>query len=283
MRIIEADLTVTGADGSPRARPLPADHHPAGPPPLPRRRAGPALPRAVGDRVGLPGAAAHHAQRARPALAGPGRAGAGDLGAADRLPAAAHGHGRPRWRPDPAPTPTGPASPPPLQAARDQLTAARGICPDPDARPTCSASSAGPSWPPCCPLAGPATAPARSNAPPPATCNRDDGRPAPTTITAIDISLHTPPPLNPARSFDPAEPSVPRTPATNPPAPRHRDDEHRPARLEREELAEQSADPPQHAHPTRRMGPSGFLTRTRAGTYALDHHRRPTTLRRFPG
>ena len=35
------------------------------------------------------------------------------MGAADPLPAAAHGHGRPRWKPGLAPIPTGPASPPP--------------------------------------------------------------------------------------------------------------------------------------------------------------------------
>jgi hypothetical protein len=54
-----------------------------------------------------------------------------------------------------------------LEAARDQLTAAAGICPaTPPARP---ASSAAPSWPRCCPPGALATAPASSNVPPPAT------------------------------------------------------------------------------------------------------------------
>ena len=41
-------LTVTGADGSRRPGRLPADHHADGPPPVPGRRGGPALSRAVG-------------------------------------------------------------------------------------------------------------------------------------------------------------------------------------------------------------------------------------------
>ena len=54
-----------------------------------------------------------------------------------------------------------------LEAAKDQLTAARASART--ARPTCPAPSAAPSWPPCCPPAAPGTAPARSNAPPPGT------------------------------------------------------------------------------------------------------------------
>ena len=68
VRIIEADVAMTGADGSRVARPLPADHHADRPPPLPGRRPGPALPRAVGDRIRLPRPAAHPAGRPRPAL-----------------------------------------------------------------------------------------------------------------------------------------------------------------------------------------------------------------------
>jgi hypothetical protein len=64
-----------------------------------------------------------------------------------------------------------------LEAARDQLTAAQGVCPA--GPPTCPASSAGPSWPLCCPAVGPATAPARSNAPPPATSPATTAAPAP--------------------------------------------------------------------------------------------------------
>ena len=68
VRIIEADVTVTGADGSRVRGQLPADHHADGPPPVPGRRGGPALPRAVGDRVGVFRAAAHPARGPRAAL-----------------------------------------------------------------------------------------------------------------------------------------------------------------------------------------------------------------------
>ena len=51
VRIIEADVTMTGADGSRVRGPLPADHHPDRPPPLPGRGPGPALPRALGCDV----------------------------------------------------------------------------------------------------------------------------------------------------------------------------------------------------------------------------------------
>ena len=44
VRVIEASVTVTGADGSRVRRRLPADHHADGPPPVPGRRRGPALP-----------------------------------------------------------------------------------------------------------------------------------------------------------------------------------------------------------------------------------------------
>jgi hypothetical protein len=54
-----------------------------------------------------------------------------------------------------------------LEAARDQLTAARGVCLR--TRLTWPASSAARSWTPRCQTAAPGSAPARSNAPPPAT------------------------------------------------------------------------------------------------------------------
>jgi len=53
-----------------------------------------------------------------------------------------------------------------LQAARDQVTAARGVTDSAD--PAVPAGSAVPSWLTCCPCAVRVTAPARSNAPPPA-------------------------------------------------------------------------------------------------------------------
>jgi hypothetical protein len=64
-----------------------------------------------------------------------------------------------------------------LEAAREELTAARGICPDGPA--DLPGSSAGRSWPRCCPPAGRASAPARSNVPPPATSTATTAGPAP--------------------------------------------------------------------------------------------------------
>jgi hypothetical protein len=84
---------------------------------------------------------------------------------------------RPGTDPDPAsPVPCKPpgwSSPPPAESA-------------PAARPTWSAPSAGPCWIPCCPTVGPATAPARSNAPRRATSTVTTGAPAarPTSPTS---------------------------------------------------------------------------------------------------
>ena len=65
-----------------------------------------------------------------------------------------------------APTRTGPASPPRWKLRRMSSPPPKGSART--ARPTCPARSAGPCWPRCCPPAC-ATAPARSNAPPPGT------------------------------------------------------------------------------------------------------------------
>jgi hypothetical protein len=69
----------------------------------------------------------------------------------------------PPWRPARAPTQTGQASPPlcrpPATSSPPPAASA------PTAPLTCSVSSDAPCWPPCCPHAGPDTAPARSNAP----------------------------------------------------------------------------------------------------------------------
>ena len=78
-----------------------------------------------------------------------------------------------------------------MKAAREELTAARGICPDGPA--TCPAPSAGPSWPPCCPPA-PRYSARKVKCATSRYLNRDDGRPAhPTSITAFDIAVCTPP------------------------------------------------------------------------------------------
>ena len=263
VRIIEADLTVTGADGSRVARALPAGHHPARPPPVPGRGADPPLPRALGDRVRLPGAAAHPARRARPALGRPARPGAGDLGPAHPLPAAAHGHGHrggdpPRHQPRPGQLHHRPARPP----ARNSPQPA-AICPDgpadllgvigravlatllPARRPRYSARKV-------------KCATSRY-------LNRDDGRPATsTTITAIDIAVHTPPlDLTPRTRRAPAQPRGPR-----PPTRRHRvialNSDPRRAWTGRE-LAEQLQVPRQHAHPARRMDPARLPRPHRSG------------------
>ena len=85
-----------------------------------------------------------------------------------------------------------------MEAAKDQLTAAQGSART--ARPTCPARSAGPSWPRCCPPAAPGSAPARSNAPPPGTS------------TATTAARPIPPPSPRSTS-----PSAPR-PSTSSPA-----------------------------------------------------------------
>lgn len=88
-----------------------------------------------------------------------------------------------------APTRTGPASPLPWrQRARSSPQPGEAA---PAAPLTCPASSAGPSWRPCCPHAGSASAPARSNARLSRYLNRDDGRPQ--AVTAIDSTVRTPP------------------------------------------------------------------------------------------
>ena len=91
---------------------LSAGHHPAGPAPPSRPRADRALPRTLGTRDRLPGAAAHPRRRPRAAFDRPGRTRTGNVGAADRLPSTAAGHGHRSRIPAPAPTPTAPASPP---------------------------------------------------------------------------------------------------------------------------------------------------------------------------
>ena len=79
-----------------------------------------------------------------------------------------------------------------LQAARDQLTAARGVHPDDPADLPGVIGRAVLAT--LLPARRPATAPARSRTPPPATSTATTADPAAsTTITAIEITLHTPP------------------------------------------------------------------------------------------
>ncbi|MGH3407204.1 MAG: IS4 family transposase, partial [Streptosporangiaceae bacterium] len=108
-----------------------------------------------------------------------------------------------------------------MEAARDQLTAARGVCPD------------GPADLPgvigravlatLLPARRPRYSARKVKCATSRYLNRDDGRPAtPTAITAIDITIHTPPlDLNPGRTHrDRSTPRTPRPP--EPPTRRHR-------------------------------------------------------------
>jgi hypothetical protein len=155
---------------------------------------------------------------------------------------------------DPDPDPDRASFTAALETARDQLTAARGICPD--GPPTCPAPSAAPSWPPCCPPAAPVTAPARSSAAPPAT----------STVTTAGPRVHRRhrgrhrhphPARGPGRQGPPRPRRHASAPAANPQAPHHGDHEHRaPPCLERRRTRQ--PDPgqaPQSPDPARRMDP----------------------------
>jgi hypothetical protein len=106
VRIVEAEIAMTGADGtriadSYRLITTLTDHNA-----YPAEALVPPLPRAAGDRVRLPGLAAYPAGRPGAALGRPARRRAGTAVSADPLPAAADGHGRrggdPGWhRPGP--------------------------------------------------------------------------------------------------------------------------------------------------------------------------------------
>ena len=207
----------------PGLRPLPADHHPAGPRPPSGGRAGQALPRTLGDRDRLPGAAAHHPRRTRAALPGPARARAGDLGPAHPLPAAPDGHGHrgrdtTRHQPRPGQLHHRPAGRPRPAHRRRRDPPTDG----PHRPPTCSVSSVGPSWPPCCHPADPAGAPARSRTPPPATstattAGRTCPPPSPASTSPCtpqrrrEMATPLPQAAQPERGPDPPRDSSPRS------------------------------------------------------------------------
>jgi hypothetical protein len=157
-----------------------------------------------------------------------------------------------------------------LQTARDQLTAAHGACPE--APPTRPASPAGPSWTPCCPPGAPGTAPATSNPrlPLPRPRRRPPGPPG---RHHSDRHRHHHPAPGPAARPDPPRPHhAPPAAAARPQAAHHGDHEHRPGPGPARQRARPAApgQTPQHAHPAGRMGPPGFLTRTGQGTHALN-------------
>jgi hypothetical protein len=167
-----------------------------------------------------------------------------------------------------------------LQTARDQLTAAAGICPEPD-QPTDLLGVIGRAVLATLLPARRARYSARKvKCPTSRYLNRDDGRPAASTeVTEIDILIHNPPPLDPTRRTRSRRvPSRPRAP--RPPTRRDRvtallvSDPRR--AWSGAELAETLQIPKRNmltqlAEWTR----LGFLTRTHAGSYALDPPRPP--------
>ncbi len=174
------------------------------------------------------------------------------------------------------------SSPPPRGSARK-------------ARPTWPASSAAPSWPPCCPPAVPASAPARSNAPPPATSTTATSDPTPSPRSPRSASPSAPrhsmpPPPGPASAGPTAEhpPATDRAP--DPAAADHRH-HHQPAATRLGRTRTRGPAPrqaPPHAHPARRMEPAWLLHPHRlrhlpaqhaAGQHMLDNRARPLTTR----
>ena len=158
------------------------------------------------------------------------------------------------------------------EAAREELTAARGISAPADP-PTCPASSAGPSWPRCCHRADAATAPEGQDTPPPATSTATtDGPPA------NHHRRHRHHPAHAQRRPDMATPpsQAPR-PAPGPDPTRHHHRAHgrRPEpTLARPRARRQAGIKPRNmltqlAEWTR----LGFLTRAQAGTYQLTTRR----------
>ena len=261
---------MTGADGSRAAGPLPADHHPARPPPLPRRAAGPALPRAVGNRVRLPTRCATPCSTAGSCAPATGPALEQETWALLalyqllRMAMTDATATRPRHRPRPGQLHHRPASRPrpahhrPRHHPRDPSRPRRHR-PRRPGQPCCHARrprySARTVKSQPVPLPQPAT---------------DDPRPAlPAAITAITITITTP---APGISTRPA----PRTAAAPQPGTRrhrrHHPHEHRP-RPPLDRPRTRRAPP---ASPTAPCSPSsphwtrtGHLTRTSPGTYAL--------------
>jgi hypothetical protein len=180
-----------------------------------------------------------------------------------------------------------------LEAARDQVTAAQGVCP---AGPADLTSVIGRAV-----LATLLPARRLRYSARKVKCatsrylSRDDGRPrVVTAITAITITLTTPPLDPPGGRPRPRphrkKPRPDRPPAAHPAATRHRSDAHRTApRLERPRTRRTSPDhTPQPAHPARRMGQARlhYPHRLRylrpqhpAGRYTLDNGARPLTTR----
>jgi Insertion element 4 transposase N-terminal/Transposase DDE domain len=154
-----------------------------------------------------------------------------------------------------------------LETARDQLTAARGVCPDDTADPLGVIGRAVLAT--LLPARRPRYSARKVKCATSRYLNRNDTRPStPTTIAAIDITVHTPP-INP------------------PPRPRHTPPTPRPATRRERVTAIMNTDP-QRAWTGRELAEQlqvkprnlltqlgewtryGFLTRTGTGTYSLD-------------
>jgi hypothetical protein len=168
---------------------------------------------------------------------------------------------RPGTNPDPASFTTA------LEAAREQLTAARGIYPDdPADLPGAIGHAVLGTLPPA---RRPRYSARKVKSATSRYLNRDDTRPAtPTSITAIDITVHPP---SHRHSRHCAHHNTPRRPQPPTRRDRIRDHEHRPTpRLDRSRTRPATpSQTPEHAYQLAEWTRLGFLTRTSAGTYTL--------------
>ena len=180
-----------------------------------------------------------------------------------------------------------------MEAAKDQLTAAAGICPDGPADLPGAIGRAVLAT--LLPARRPRFSARKVKCATSRYLNRDDGRPAhPTAITAIDIAISTPPvDLKPGRTHRDRSTSPRPPPAAHPPGEDHRHHHQpAPARLERPRARRPPRrQTPQHAHPARRMGTAGLLhphrlrhlqTQHTASRDTLDKPARPLTSRLWP-
>ena len=166
-----------------------------------------------------------------------------------------------RWRPGPAPTRTGPASPPRWKPPATSSPPPRGICPDGPADLPGAIGRAVLAT--LLPARRPRFSARKVKCATSRYLNRDDGRPPhPAAITAIDITISTPPlDLKPGRTRRDRTPPRPRHAAAHPAGADHRHHHQpAPARLERPRTRPAPGrQAPQHAHPARRMGTAGLL------------------------
>ena len=167
-----------------------------------------------------------------------------------------------------------------LEAAREELTAARGICPD------------GPADLPgvigravlatLLPARRPRYSARKVKCATSRYLSRDDGRPrAATAITAISVTITTPPIDHPGSRPRPHRKlaSPPAATTAHPAATRHRAHGHRTPRLERPRTRRTPPDPsPQPAHPARRMGQARLHHPHRLRPLRPQHAARPRIL-----